>query len=97
MNLVIEKKKKNVNIHMYSSKRSNYTGCLFVHFAARLLNTEQNRKEIDATITYAYLCPLNLRGGGGERGVYCFWCGSRRRRRSLLSALYLLNQWMDFD
>ena len=28
----------------------------------------------------------------GEAGAYCFWCGSRRRRRSFLPALYLLNQ-----
>ena len=34
----------------------------------------------------------NWRGGGG--GAYCFWCGSRRRRCSFLSALYLLNQWV---
>ena len=32
-----------------------------------------------------------------ERGAYCFWCGSRRRPRCLLSALYLLTQWVDFD
>ena len=32
-------------------------------------------------------------------GTYCFWCGSRLRRhpRCSLSALYLLNQWVDFD
>ena len=30
-------------------------------------------------------------------GTYCFWWGSRRRRLSLLSALYLLNQQMDFN
>ena len=30
-------------------------------------------------------------------GTYCFWCGSRRRRRSFLSARYLLNHWMDLD
>ena len=38
--------------------------------------------------------PLNQRGGGG----YCFWCRSCRhwRPRSFLSALYLLNQWVDF-
>ena len=37
-------------------------------------------------------------------GTYCFWCGSRRRcqrrrqrRRSFLSAQYLLNHWMDLD
>ena len=28
-------------------------------------------------------------------GTYCFWCGSRRR--SFLSARYLLNHWMDLD
>ena len=30
-------------------------------------------------------------------GTYCFWCGSRRRRRSFLSARYLLNHLMDLD
>ena len=36
--------------------------------------------------------------GEGE-GTYNFLCGSRRHRRPQcsLSALYLLNQWMDFD
>ena len=31
--------------------------------------------------------------------TYCFWCGSRRRwrPRCSLSALYLLNQCVDFD
>ena len=33
--------------------------------------------------------------GGG--GAYCFWCGFFRRPRSFLSALCLLDQWMDFD
>ena len=32
-------------------------------------------------------------------GTYCFWCGSRLRRRprSFVSERYLLNRWMDFD
>ena len=41
----------------------------------------------------AYLFMFSLPLGGG----HCFWCGSHRCRCSLLSALYLLNQWMDFD
>ena len=34
----------------------------------------------------------------GEGGHNWFWCGSRQRRcpRCSLSALYLLNQWVDF-
>ena len=47
-----------------------------------------------------FLCPPNRRWG-----TYCFWCGSRRRRRprrrprprSFFLTRYLLNQWMDFD
>ena len=39
------------------------------------------------------LCPPNRRGGG----TYCFWCGSLRCRHCSLSALYLLNEWVDFD
>ena len=33
------------------------------------------------------------------RGTYCFWCRSCRRQlpHSFLSALYFLNQWVDFD
>ena len=39
------------------------------------------------------------------RGTYCFWCGSHRRQRGRqcprphcsISALYLLNQLVDFD
>ena len=32
-------------------------------------------------------------------GAYCFWCGSRlrRRQRCFVSVRYLLNRWMDFD
>ena len=30
-------------------------------------------------------------------GIYCFRCGSCRRLRCFLSALYHLNQWVDFD
>ena len=30
-------------------------------------------------------------------GTYCLWCGSRLHLISLLSALCLLNQWMDLD
>ena len=41
------------------------------------------------------LCPANRRGGG----TYCISCWSRwhPHRHSFLSALYLLNQWVDFD
>ena len=35
------------------------------------------------------------RSGGGGGGTYCFWCGSCQH--SFLYALYLLNQWVDFD
>ena len=35
----------------------------------------------------------NWRGAGTD----CFWCRSRRHPHSFLSALYLLNQWVDFD
>ena len=38
----------------------------------------------------------------GRWGIYCFWCGSRMRRRwrrcpFFVSMHYILNQIMDFD
>ena len=38
----------------------------------------------------------------GRWGIYCFWCGSRMRRRwrrcpLFVSVHYILNQIMDFD
>ena len=46
-----------------------------------------------------YVLPIKgeVQGFGG--GWYCFCCGSHRNRhpRSVLFALYLLNQWVDFD
>ena len=43
--------------------------------------------------TWCIIMSPQLRGVG----TYCFWCGSRWHPCSFLSALYLLNQWMDFD
>ena len=37
--------------------------------------------------------PHNRRGGA----TYCFWCWSCRRPHTFLTALYLLNQWVDSD
>ena len=43
------------------------------------------------------LSPTHPQQRGG--GTYCFWCRSRRSwyPHCSLSALYLLNQWVDFD
>ena len=48
----------------------------------------------DPLMHFMLLCPPNRRWG-----TYCFWCGSRPRRRprSFFPTRYLLNQWMDFD
>ena len=53
-------------------------------------------EDTKVTSVMHFLCPPNRRGG-----IYCFWCGSRRRRHRrphcFVSVRYLLNRWTDFD
>ena len=79
----------------------------FVTFCSRTVRHRKlklNRKRMGQCIVYTgirLLIPIHpiIMSPQPKGGAYCFWCGScrRRRPRSFLFALYLVNQYLDFD
>ena len=81
--------------------------CWFCHVAAQIMRLRVKSESLRACtqISIPIVWPeLNILSyinyvptTEGQVETYRFWCGSRRRRHSVLSALCLLNQWVDFD
>ena len=70
----------------------NYSSQLTLNLI-RANNLDKTAKKSIKFIQWLLLCPPN-RSGGGD---ILFWCGSRRRPHSFVSARYLLNGWIHFD
>ena len=82
-----------LNIDSWKRNRNSVFSC---HKCGITSTSLQREKQFDPLKCYYVPPPKGspLQRGGG---TYCFWCGSRWRRRSFLSARYLLNHWMDLD
>ena len=65
---------------------------IFIEFVGKVPILSYNIR--NNVIFYTFIMSPQPKGSGG---TYCFWCRSCWRLCSFLSALYLLNQWVDFD